>query len=135
MAVGRVVVVGAGPAGATLALLLARRGVDVTLLERHPDFKRIFRGDGLQPSGIDAFDQIGLGDRLRQLPTATINTIELYQAGRRRARLTAESLGFIACFIPQSEVLAMLTDEARKHSSFQLHMSTVVRDLIREGER
>jgi len=135
MAVGRVVVVGAGPAGATLALLLARRGVDVTLLERHPDFKRTFRGDGLQPSGIDAFDQIGLGDRLRQLPTATINTIELYQAGRRRARLTAESLGFIACFIPQSEVLAMLTDEARKHSSFQLHMSTVVRDLIREGER
>ena len=135
MAVGRVVIVGAGPAGATLSLLLARRGVEVTLLERHPDFKRTFRGDGLQPSGLDAFEQIGLGDRLRQLPKATINTIELYQTGRRRARLTAESLGFIACFIPQPEVLAMLTDEARKYCSFRLHMSTVVRDVIRAGER
>jgi 2-polyprenyl-6-methoxyphenol hydroxylase-like FAD-dependent oxidoreductase len=39
--------------------------VQVELLERHPDFERTFRGDGLQPSGIDAFDQMGLGDRLR----------------------------------------------------------------------
>src|SRR5262249_5147439 len=45
------------------------------------------------------------------------------------------SLGFIACFIPQPEVLALLTDEARKYLSFRLHMSTVVRDLIRAGER
>jgi 2-polyprenyl-6-methoxyphenol hydroxylase-like FAD-dependent oxidoreductase len=29
----------------------------------------------------------------------------------------------------------MLTDEARKHPSFRLHMSTVVRDLIRAGDR
>jgi 2-polyprenyl-6-methoxyphenol hydroxylase-like FAD-dependent oxidoreductase len=68
VAAGRVVIVGAGPAGAALAYLLARRGVEVALLERHSDFARIFRGDGLQPSGMDAFDQMGLGDRLRQLP-------------------------------------------------------------------
>src|SRR5262249_59030840 len=84
---------------------------------------------------MDAFDQMGLGDRLRQLPRAIINTIDLYQGGRRRARLATESLGFIACFIPQPAVLAMLTDEARKHPSFRLHMSTVVRDLIRAGDR
>src|SRR5262245_13414762 len=60
MAVGRVVIVGSGPGGATLAFLLARGGVEVALLERHPDFERTFRGDGLQPSGIDAFEQIGL---------------------------------------------------------------------------
>ena len=63
VAVGRVVIVGAGPAGAALAYLLARRGVEVALLERHRDFERTFRGDGLQPSGVDAFDQMGLGDR------------------------------------------------------------------------
>jgi 2-polyprenyl-6-methoxyphenol hydroxylase-like FAD-dependent oxidoreductase len=135
VAVGRVIIVGAGPAGATLSLLLARCGVEVALLERHADFERTFRGDGLQPSGIDAFDQMGFGERLRQLPKATINIIELYQEGRRRARLATESLGFIPCFIPQPAVLAMLTDEARKHPSFRLHMSTAVRDLIREGDR
>src|SRR5580765_7240837 len=79
VAVGRVVMVGAGPAGAALAYLLARRGVEVTLLERHPGFERTFRGDGLQPSGIDAFDQMGLGQQLRQLPKAEINMIDLYQ--------------------------------------------------------
>jgi 2-polyprenyl-6-methoxyphenol hydroxylase-like FAD-dependent oxidoreductase len=133
--VGRVIIVGAGPAGATLAFLLARRGIEVTLVERHPDFKRTFRGDGLQPNGIDAFDQMGLGERLRELPKATVNTIELYQAGRLRATLTSKSLGFIACFIPQSAVLAMLTDEARRYLSFRIHMSTVVRDVIRAEDR
>jgi len=135
MAVGRVVIVGAGPAGAALAYLLSRRGVEVTLLERHADFERTFRGDGLQPSGLDVFDQMGLGDRLRQLPRVIVNTIDLYQGGRRRARLGTGSLGFIACFIPQPAVLAMITEESRKHPSFQLHMRTEVRDLIRSGER
>jgi 2-polyprenyl-6-methoxyphenol hydroxylase-like FAD-dependent oxidoreductase len=133
--VGRVVIVGAGPAGAALAYLLARRGVELTLLERHPDFERTFRGDGLQPSGIDAFDQMGFSDRLRQLPQASIHTIELYQGGRRRARLDTESLGFIPCFIPQPAVLAMITEESRKHPSFQLHMRTAVRDLIHDSDR
>jgi FAD binding domain len=68
------------------AYLLARRGVEVALLERHPDFERTFRGDGLQPSGIDAFDQMGLGARLRELPRATINMIDIYQEARRRGR-------------------------------------------------
>src|SRR6516162_5827113 len=135
VAVGHVVIVGAGPAGAALAYLLARRGVEVTLLERHPDFERTFRGDGLQPSGMDVFDQMGLGDRLRQLPQAIINTIDLYQGGRRRARLATESLGFIPRFIPQPAVLAMLTEESRKCPSFQLHMGTGVRDLILSEHR
>jgi 2-polyprenyl-6-methoxyphenol hydroxylase-like FAD-dependent oxidoreductase len=135
VAVGRVVVVGAGPAGAALAYLLARRGVEVALLERHPDFERTFRGDGLQPSGMDAFDQMGLGERLRELPKAVINTIDLYQGGRRRARLATGSLGFIPCFIPQAAVLAMITEEARKHPSFSLHMRTSVRDVMRQGGR
>jgi 2-polyprenyl-6-methoxyphenol hydroxylase-like FAD-dependent oxidoreductase len=130
VAVGRVVIVGAGPAGATLAYLLARRGVEVVLLERHADFSRTFRGDGLQASGLDAFDQMGLADRLRQLPRAIIKMIDIYQGGRRRARLATESLGFIGCFIPQPAVLAMLTEESRKFPSFQLHMGTAVRDLI-----
>ena len=135
MSVGRVVIVGAGPAGMALAYLLVRRGVGVALVERHPDFHRTFRGDGLQPSGLDAFDQMGLGDRLRRLPQATINTIEIYQRGRRRARLATASLGFIPCFIPQPAVLAMLADEARQHPSFALHLGTAVRDLIRSGDR
>jgi 2-polyprenyl-6-methoxyphenol hydroxylase-like FAD-dependent oxidoreductase len=47
-----VIIVGAGPAGAALALLLAERGIAVTLLKRHADFDREFRGEGLQRSGL-----------------------------------------------------------------------------------
>jgi 2-polyprenyl-6-methoxyphenol hydroxylase-like FAD-dependent oxidoreductase len=60
---GQIVIAGAGPAGLTLAYLLARRGVGVTVLETHHDFARVFRGEGLQRSGIDAFRQMGLGEQ------------------------------------------------------------------------
>ena len=63
-----VAVVGAGPAGATLSLLLARSGTRVTLLERESNFDRVFRGEGLMPSGVDALHQMGLGGLLDALP-------------------------------------------------------------------
>lgn len=135
MAIARVVIVGAGPAGAALAYLLARRGVDVVLIERHPDFARTFRGDGLQPSGIDAFEQMGLGSKLQTLPRAVITFIELYHNGRLRARIPTERLGFVPWFIPQPAILAMLTEESGKSTGFQLLMGTTVRDLMRQDDR
>ena len=60
-------VVGGGPAGAVLSLLLARKGVDVTLLEAHPDFDREFRGDTIHPSVMEIMDQLGLADKLLEL--------------------------------------------------------------------
>lgn len=43
------VIVGAGPAGLMLGLLLARNGVDVTVIEKHGDCLRDFRGDTINP--------------------------------------------------------------------------------------
>ena len=62
-----VLVVGAGPAGATTAPLLARSGVEVTLVEREMSFERVFRGEGLMPSGVDALLQMGLGEVFRSV--------------------------------------------------------------------
>src|SRR5262245_34900338 len=59
-------VVGGGPGGVMLALLLARKGVLVTLLEAHPTFDRDFRGDTIHPGILEILDQIGLADRLHE---------------------------------------------------------------------
>jgi 2-polyprenyl-6-methoxyphenol hydroxylase-like FAD-dependent oxidoreductase len=70
--VAHVIVVGGGPAGASLAWLLADRGIEVTLLERQLDFSREFRGEVLLPTGIEALEQMGFGDVLavyEQRPT------------------------------------------------------------------
>jgi 2-polyprenyl-6-methoxyphenol hydroxylase-like FAD-dependent oxidoreductase len=65
-------VVGGGPAGAMLSLLLARRGVHVTLLEMHKDFDRDFRGDTVHPSILEVLDQIGLAEKVHEIPHAKI---------------------------------------------------------------
>src|SRR4051812_34069572 len=61
-------VVGGGPGGVMLALLLARRGVAVTLLEAAPTFDRDFRGDTIHPGLLEILDEIGLADRLHDVP-------------------------------------------------------------------
>jgi 2-polyprenyl-6-methoxyphenol hydroxylase-like FAD-dependent oxidoreductase len=130
-----VVIVGAGPAGASLTYLLARRGVSVTLLERHPDFERAYRGEGLQPSGVDAFRQMGLASALARLPQATVDTIELYQNARLRARIATAAFGLSGTFVSQPAMLDMLVSEARRFPGFRLEMAANVRELIQDGNR
>src|SRR5439155_790457 len=89
----RIVVVGAGPAGAALAYLLARRGIDVVLLERHTDFAREFRGEGLMPSGVAAFAEMGLATHLDALPQTRIEAVEFFRGRRHFLRVTPEQLG------------------------------------------
>ncbi|MFL6113846.1 MAG: FAD-dependent oxidoreductase, partial [Catenulispora sp.] len=66
------VVVGGGPAGMVLALLLARAGVEVTVLEKHADFLRDFRGDTVHPSTLELMDELGLGERFARLPQSRV---------------------------------------------------------------
>src|SRR5881392_2373877 len=66
-------VVGAGPAGAILSFMLARKGIPVMLLESHLDFARAFRGDTLHPSILEVMDELGLAERLLQLPQTKLS--------------------------------------------------------------
>jgi 2-polyprenyl-6-methoxyphenol hydroxylase-like FAD-dependent oxidoreductase len=130
----KILIVGAGPAGAALAYLLARRGASVTLLEKHPDFARSFRGEGLQPSGVDALMQMGLNDQFSRLPQARIRTVELYRGGRQRARIQDESMGMVT-YVSQPALLDMLTRQAACHPGFRLDLGVTVRELLHEEGR
>src|SRR6476659_2581416 len=74
-------IVGGGPAGMVLSLLLARAGVPVTLLEAHHDFDRDFRGDTIHPSTLEVLDQIGLAERLHELPHSKTRELRILSPG------------------------------------------------------
>ncbi len=135
---GSVVIVGAGPAGAALAFVLARRGVEVTLLERQTDFDREFRGEGLMPSGIEALHQMGLGGRLETLPQSSVRQVSLYVGHRRmlQLELTPETAGaFGPRFVSQPDMLRMIVEEASRFPSFRFETGVTVRDLVRDDGR
>src|SRR4051794_24270920 len=133
------VVVGGGPAGMVLGLLLARAGVDVTVLEKHSDFLRDFRGDTVHPSTMQLLDELGLGERFAQLPQSQLrevafpidadHRIVVGDLSRLRVRYP-----YIA-MVPQWDLLNLLADAANEEPTFTLRMRTEVTELIREGDR
>jgi 2-polyprenyl-6-methoxyphenol hydroxylase-like FAD-dependent oxidoreductase len=136
--VGRAVVVGAGPAGASLAFLLAERGVDVLLVERQRDFAREFRGEILLPSGIAALEEMGLGRVLDAVPQARPPELEVFFGGRRvvHASLANGLLGARApAALSQPALLEAIVAEASRRSSFELLRGAAVRGLLAEAGR
>ena len=128
-------IVGAGPAGAVLALLLARRGVPVTLLELHNDFDRDFRGDTIHPSVMEIMDELGLADRLLALPHSKARTINLMTTSGPVAMIDFSSLKTKYPYItmlPQARFLEFLTAEARRYPHFRLLMDANAQELIEE---
>lgn len=127
-----VLIAGGGPAGMMLALVLARGGVDVTVLEKHRDFFRDFRGDTVHPSTMELLDELGLIDAFMQIPHAKFQNLAL------REDLQIGSLAelkvkypYIA-IAPQWDFLNLLAQHARRFSTFHLLMECEVTDVIRE---
>jgi 2-polyprenyl-6-methoxyphenol hydroxylase-like FAD-dependent oxidoreductase len=128
-------IVGSGPAGAVLALLLARKGVPVTLLEEHMDFERDFRGDTIHPSIMQIMDRLGLADKLLAIPHSQIHTFSFQSSGKTLTiadlRRLKTRFPYIA-MIPQAQFLEFITAEARRYPNFQLVMGARVEKLIEE---
>ena len=131
-------IVGGGPAGMVLALLLARAGVEVTLLEKHADFLRDFRGDTVHPSTLALLDELGLWDRFAAMQQSRVEQGALNIDGQpvtlvdfRRLR---QPHPYIA-MVPQWDLLNLLAEAAQSEPSFTLRLEHEVTGLLRDGDR
>ena len=132
----QVAIVGAGITGATLAYLLARQGIEVTLIEAASSFDRVFRGEGLMPSGLYALEQMGLLELLQQIPTQQIHAWEFVVDDRTVIHVNEpKALGiYRPTIIPQPLFLQAVVARSQSYPSFQSVQGTA-QELLREGDR
>ncbi|MGA5702502.1 FAD-dependent oxidoreductase [Peterkaempfera bronchialis] len=130
-------IVGGGPAGMMLGLLLARAGVRVQVLEKHGDFLRDFRGDTVHASTLTLLDELGLGESFWAIPHRLLAQALLPLSGPRPVTVDLDLLPgphkHIA-MVPQWDLLGLLARAAGQEPTFTLRMATEVTGLLREGD-
>ncbi len=133
-----VVIVGAGPAGAGLALLLASRGVAVTLIERQRDFEREFRGEAMMPSGLEALAAMGVEVEKAGIAHSSPSELEIYVERRLALRLDASAglfAGRAPLMVSQPALLEHLVALASRCDGFRFLRGAAVRDLLHADGR
>lgn len=129
-------IVGGGPAGMMLGYLLARSGVEVTVLEKHADFFRDFRGDTIHPATSDILEELGLLEAFLKLPHDELHVARLNLSGTFVQIIDFSDLPTkckFMIFVPQWDFLNFIADQARKYSGFHLLMEHEATDLLREN--
>ncbi|HEU0096175.1 MAG TPA: FAD-dependent monooxygenase, partial [Rhizomicrobium sp.] len=132
------VIAGGGPAGMMCGYLLARAGVDVTVLEKHSDFLRDFRGDTVHPSTLQVMHELGLLEEFLKLPHAKIARAGIDIGDRHFNFADLTRLPTVAKYIammPQWDFLDFLAGKARQFPNFHLLMQTEAKDLLIQNGR
>ncbi|MFZ9850324.1 MAG: FAD-dependent oxidoreductase [Vulcanococcus sp.] len=132
----RLIVVGAGPAGLSLALQLARAGQPVTLLDARRDFARSLRGEALMPCGLEVLARLGLWSRLESLPQRALAGWSVWLEGRELFHV-AEPMGALQpCrLVPQQALLEALLQQAEALPCFRWMPAAAVAGLLEHSGR
>src|SRR5689334_13032389 len=126
-------VVGGGPAGIMLGYLLARAGVAVTVLEKHSDFFRDFRGDTVHPSTLEVMHELGILQDFLALPhqqlTAVGGVFGDFSFKAADFSSVPTHCKFVA-LMPQWDFLNFLSSKAKQFPAFSLRMDHEAADLV-----
>ena len=131
-------IAGGGPAGVMAGYILARAGIEVTVLEKHADFLRDFRGDTVHPSTLQALHELGLLDRFLERPHNQLTELSGNVGGEVLRFVDFRHLPTKAKFVvimPQWDFLNFLAEEGAKLSTFKLMMQTQASGLTEAGGR
>lgn len=131
-----VCIVGAGPAGMILGLLLAQKGIAVTVLESHKDFEREYRGEVLMPRFTRAMQQVGLFSDIEKEMHLKLRSLEMFFKDWRIASVSFAQISPevpFAVWMPQPVLLNALYRKALTYPNFKLYFSTMVRDVIAQN--
>ena len=130
-------IVGGGPAGMMMGLLLARAGIDVIVLEKHQDFFRDFRGDTIHPSTFELVHELGLLEEFLKIPHqevkmlgARFNDEFIQMADFSHLKVAKPALGLM----PQWDFLNFLREKASIYKNFRLLMEAKFTELIIEND-
>ena len=129
-----VAIIGGGPGGATLANILASRGVSTVLVERQKDFSKEFRGEGLMPSGNEVLEQIGFN--LDDVDYRKVEEMNLFYKGELEANPEIDFLkrGELR-WVSQPQLLEKLIEKASSFDSFIFYRGYKAQDLIYSEDR
>jgi 2-polyprenyl-6-methoxyphenol hydroxylase-like FAD-dependent oxidoreductase len=130
-----VVIGGAGPGGACLAFLLARAGVSVTLIERHADFSREFRGERVVEAGISSLQTMDLWERVERLDTLRLTKQEIYIDRKLARTIENEEDSGGPLYLPQPPFLESVIEAATQFDEFTFARSTTVTDVLKAKGR
>lgn len=135
---GTCCVVGGGPAGMVLGLLLARCGITVTVLEKHANFLRDFRGDTVHASTLTLLDQLGLGPAFARLPVRYVESVNIaLDSGTYPVADLTRLPGphKRLALVPQWDLLDLLAEAAEAEPTFTLLREAEVTGVQYEGDR
>jgi 2-polyprenyl-6-methoxyphenol hydroxylase-like FAD-dependent oxidoreductase len=129
-----VVIVGGGPAGMMLAYQLVSSGVKVRVLERHPDFKREFRGELMQRSVVEQLAKAGILSLLIERGLA-LPDIErrMFVGLKRRVRVPGPVEA--GAVVSQPGLLQLLHELCSAFPHYRLDFGTTVLEAIRSDGR
>jgi 2-polyprenyl-6-methoxyphenol hydroxylase-like FAD-dependent oxidoreductase len=130
-------IAGGGPAGIMLGFLLARKGVNVTVLEKHIDFFRDFRGDTIHPSTLELMFELGLLEEFLKIPHQVMPQLSMIFSDRSVKMVDFSHLPLHCRYIaimPQWDFLNFIAAEGKKYPNFNLQMGAEATDLIIEDD-